>query len=155
MAKVFTYIVIMTLIMLLLYTGGFLNNSQLGAVANLTSVNPVTGEVTITDYSDTLLFKFVVSLITILALAVVAGVVASFFGASFPSEGVLLAQGVGAGSFLFLFAASIWNAMKQVNATSCTSGICGPWVTWLVILICLPIGMGYIWSVIEWLRGGD
>lgn len=152
--KVFTYIVIMTFIMLLLYAGGMVTDSQLGAVGGIVSTNSTTGELNLVDYHSIGLYSFVLVLVGILAAAAIVGVAASFFGGNTPSEGVLLAGTFGvAGSFLWGFIASIWNVMNVANAASCTTGICGVWVSWLIALICVPIALGFIWSVIEWLRG--
>lgn len=156
MAKVFTYVVIMTFIMLLLLASGMLSNSEIGAVGDIVSQNATSGEINIADYHDIGMYGFVLVLVGVLAAAAVVGVAASFFGGTTPSDGVLLAGTVGiAGAFLWGFLAAIWNVMTVANAASCTTGICGTWVSWLIVLICAPVAAGFILSVIEWIRGND
>ena len=156
MAKMFTYIVIMTVMILLLNFSGVLSNSEMGSAANLVNVNQTSGEFTVTDWQDTGLFNLVWALIGALAVAAGAGIRALFFGGSTPSEGIIKAGAVFISStFLFAYATTIWQVMAKANELSCSAGICGWWLSAVLAVIMIPIGLGYIVTAFEWIGGFD
>ena len=136
MAKVYTYIVILSGLMVLLAYAGIPTGSGL-ILSNLNIINAPQ------DFSSS---TFAQSVSAILAIIALSTIIIGFITKG-QSETFIVA---GFATLLFSFIADAYSIIVYANGT-----LGQTWVTALITLILGPLIIGYGVAIIEWWRGSD
>ncbi len=139
MADVYKYIVIMVGMTILLTLAGITTGS--GLILEKLGVN------ILDNPEDIKLSGFFVTILSVLNLTALAGIIIGTIVTRDPAQGLM----IGYTTLLLNYVADIIIIITYTNATY-GAGIYS-WVNYLVILIMLPIGIGYSHAVISWWFG--
>jgi len=149
MGKMIVYLTIISGIMILMYLSGapVTSTNIMGQILNITS----TGDVQSTPLYSTLLDSANsasgIAILAGIAVTITAGL---FFGAG----AVTVIASAVLGGILGLFASDILSLVTLAGA-ECDPNVafCGSWVYWIIFAICLPVLIGYIIAIFEWILG--
>jgi hypothetical protein len=144
MGRTFYFIVTAIALTVMLYVSGITTDS--GSFSS-TFINQVLGN---NDVSSITFWSQIT-----LAIAIMTGglVLASVAGNA--STGIAAANGF-LGVFLVNFVTDYFHVINKAKESCDSSGaLCGEWVYWVISIIFIPIIGGFLFTMYEWVTGGD
>lgn len=147
MAKLMVFLMIMAGIMLLLNVGGLQTTESF-----LLKSTGVTGDQT-NPSTDPQSSSFYLALL--IGIAVFTGAAAIFAGLIGSNNFISILGAATMATILGTFISDLVLLQVQAGKTCISGAICAEWVYWIVWVISIPIIIGYMISIFDWIRGND